>query len=79
METYHPQTLTVSTQTKEIIKTPIQPKISVGNLQNQDHLSDLPIKMAAIDLSVYYGSFKALNNILICNQYFKVKSLFSLN
>ncbi len=65
METYHPQTLTVSTEAKEIIKTPILPKVSVGNLQNQDHLSDLPIKMAAIDLSVYYGSFKALNNISI--------------
>jgi phosphate transport system ATP-binding protein len=65
MEISRPQTLSLSSQTKEISNPAITANVSVGDLAEQDQLADLPIKMAAVDLSVYYGKFRALKEISI--------------
>ena len=44
---------------------PIQTSISLGEKAAQLPLDALPVKMAAVDLSVYYGKFRALNKISI--------------
>ena len=41
----------------------IQTSIAVGEVEEKPTLDRLPVKMAAVNLSVYYGKFCALNNI----------------
>ena len=39
--------------------------VSLGESAIEDSIASLPVKMAAVDLSVYYGHFRALKNISI--------------
>jgi phosphate transport system ATP-binding protein len=40
-----------------------QTRVSIGETEDKQPLESLPVKMSAIDLSVYYGSFRALKDI----------------
>lgn len=60
-----PQTFTLTPAMTESRQKQIHSKISVGEKSEKRALDALPIKMAAVELSVYYGKFKALKKISI--------------
>lgn len=49
--------------TKMSPEKPLQASINIGEIEDGRSLDHLPVKMAAVDLSVYYGKFRALKQI----------------
>jgi len=58
-----PQTLTLTPRIANAHEKQMQTTIMVSEKEEQKELASLPVKMAAVDLSVYYGKFRALNKI----------------
>jgi phosphate transport system ATP-binding protein len=57
-----PQSFQLSNNGEEVIHKAVS-GIQVGKTSETQKLESLPIKMAAVDLSVYYGKFQAIKNI----------------
>lgn len=62
MNSSKPQSLQLSNNGEEVIHKAVS-GIQVGKTSETQKLESLPIKMAAVDLSVYYGKFQAIKNI----------------
>ena len=61
-----PQSLIFSPlSTKRTRDFSLQMSINIGEVAEESTLDNLPVKMAAVNLSVYYGEFRALKNISI--------------
>jgi len=58
-----PQTLTLSPPRAEPIKGNLRTGVNIGELQTSADPGSLPVKLAAESLVVYYGKFRALNQI----------------
>lgn len=58
-----PQTLVLNPSLKDKLDKPFQVGASIGELEDQQDLSSLPVKMETLGLSVFYGKFKALEDI----------------
>jgi phosphate transport system ATP-binding protein len=63
MNVFKPQSLILSPIAPRKKEQTLQSNISVGERSGQQSLDELPVKMAAVNLSVYYGKFRALKNI----------------
>lgn len=64
MNSSKPQSLQLSNNGEEVIHKAVS-GIQVGKTSETQKLESLPIKMAAVDLSVYYGKFQAIKNIFL--------------
>jgi phosphate transport system ATP-binding protein len=64
MNSSKPQSLKLSNNGEEVIHKAVS-GIQVGKTSETQKLESLPIKMAAVDLSVYYGKFQAIKNIFL--------------
>ncbi len=58
-----PQTLVLAPSLTDTIEKRTRPRVSIPKKAAGNGLAFLPVKMAARDLSVYYGKFQALKNI----------------
>lgn len=58
-----PQALTLKPPISNSSDSPTAMAVSINEVTEQENLASLPVKMAAVDLSVYYGTFRALKNI----------------
>ena len=58
-----PQTLTLTPMIANTHEKQLETTINVGEKEEQKELASLPVKMAAVGLSVYYGKFRALDKI----------------
>jgi phosphate transport system ATP-binding protein len=58
-----PQTLTLKPTLSNAGDSSSEVGINIGEIAGQQILASLPVKMAAVGLSVYYGKFQALKNI----------------
>jgi len=66
MNVSRPQSLILTPmKTRLSEEAPVQTSINIGEATEQKPLDRLPVKMAAVNLSVYYGKFRALKNISI--------------
>jgi phosphate transport system ATP-binding protein len=65
MNTYKPETLTLNPVVAAPQEKALHPNVSVREKAEQGDLESLPVKMSAVELSVYYGKFRALKNISI--------------
>jgi len=63
MNVAKPQIMKLTPGILETSKKQVLSNINVGKTVDNSDLYTLPIKMSAIDLSVFYGKFKALNRI----------------
>ena len=63
MNVSKPQSLILSPIKTSKEDQQLQTNVSVGEVTDQISLDHLPVKMAAVNLSVYYGKFRALKNI----------------
>ncbi len=50
-------------QFKEALPKSNQPSINIGQINEAEDLSSLPVKMAIDELSIFYGKFRAINAI----------------
>jgi len=64
MNSSKPQSLQLSNNGEEVIHKAVS-GIQVGKTSETQKFESLPIKMAAVDLSVYYGKFQAIKNIFL--------------
>jgi phosphate transport system ATP-binding protein len=64
MNSSKPQSLQLSNNGEEVVHKAVS-GIQVGKTSETQKLESLPIKMAAVDLSVYYGKFQAIKNIFL--------------
>jgi phosphate transport system ATP-binding protein len=65
MDLLKQQKLTIASRPIKTSQPSKQTIINVGNQQDIQSLEYLPIKISALNLSVYYGAFQALNKISI--------------
>lgn len=63
MNVSKPQSLILSPLNTRKKEPTLQTNVSVGERSEHQSLDRLPVKMAAVHLSVYYGKFRALKNI----------------
>lgn len=64
MNSSKPQSLQLSNNGEEVIHKAVS-GIQVGKTSETQKFESLPIKMTAVDLSVYYGKFQAIKNIFL--------------
>ena len=60
-----PQTLTLKPTLSNPSDPSLEIRVNIGEIAEQHDLTSLPVKMAAVDLSVFYGKFQALKKISI--------------
>ena len=63
MNVSRPQSLILSPIKTRKEAGQLQTNVNIGEVRDHISLDHLPVKMAAVDLSVYYGKFRALKNI----------------
>jgi len=65
MNTYKFETLTLNPVVTAPHEKTFHANVSVREKAEQGDLESLPVKMSAVELSVYYGKFRALKDISI--------------
>lgn len=63
MDFSKPQTVSLSTPIKDSFTRKPKAGVNIGELESSPDPGSLPVKLAAKELSVYYGKFRALNQI----------------